>query len=111
MITTFEKAIQKSTTRARLSVHHTSFLWAFCQEEFVRSTIHRPVVFRGAGLPFSEISASKTRRPLGQVYGGGGSLVGGPPPFGEAGPGTVARWAPMNVWCERGHGTLLRREA
>lgn len=60
MITTFEKAIQKSTTRARLSVHHTSFLWAFCQEEFVRSTIHRPVVFRGAGLPFSEISASKT---------------------------------------------------
>jgi hypothetical protein len=30
MITTFENAIQKSTTRARLSVHHTSFLWAFC---------------------------------------------------------------------------------
>jgi hypothetical protein len=60
MITTFEKAIQKSTTRARLSVHHTSFLWAFCQE-FVRSTIHRPVTFGGAGLPFSEISASRWR--------------------------------------------------
>jgi hypothetical protein len=49
MITTFEKAIQKSTTRARRSVHHTSFLWAFCQE-FVRSTIHRPVAFRGGRL-------------------------------------------------------------
>jgi hypothetical protein len=60
MITTFEKAIQKSTTRARLSVHHTSFLWAFCQE-LVRSTIHRPVAFRGAGLPFTEISASRLR--------------------------------------------------
>jgi hypothetical protein len=60
MITTFEKAIQKSTTRARLSVHHTSFLWAFCQE-FVRSTIRRPVAFRGAGLSFTEISASRWR--------------------------------------------------
>ena len=60
MITTFEKAIQKSTTRARLSVHHTSFLWAFCQE-FVRSTIHRPVAVSGAGLPFTEISTSRWR--------------------------------------------------
>jgi hypothetical protein len=60
MITTFENAIQKSTTRAPLSVHHTSFLWAFCQE-FVRSTIHRPVAAIGAGLPFSEISASRSR--------------------------------------------------
>ena len=36
---TSEKAIQKSMTRPRLSVHHTSFLWALCQE-FVRSTTH-----------------------------------------------------------------------
>jgi hypothetical protein len=60
MITTFEKAIQKSTTRARLFVHHTGFLWAFCLE-FVSSMIDRPVAFRGAGLPFSEISASRSR--------------------------------------------------
>ena len=32
MMTTSEKATQKSTTRPRLSVHHTSFLWALCQE-------------------------------------------------------------------------------
>ena len=36
---TLEKAIQKSMTRPRLSVHHTSFLWALCQE-LVRSTTH-----------------------------------------------------------------------
>ena len=60
MMTTLEKAIQKSITRARLSVHQTSFLWAFCQE-FVRSTGHRPVAFRGAGLPFSEISGIRPR--------------------------------------------------
>jgi hypothetical protein len=64
MITTFEKAIQKSTTRARRCVHHTSFLWAsFAGQEFVRSTIHRPVAFRGAGLPFTEISAIRDREP------------------------------------------------
>jgi hypothetical protein len=51
MMTTLEKAIQKSITRARRSVHHTSFLWALCQE-LVRSTIHRPVAANGAGLPF-----------------------------------------------------------
>jgi hypothetical protein len=28
MMTTSEKATQKSTTLPRLSVHHTSFLWA-----------------------------------------------------------------------------------
>jgi hypothetical protein len=39
---TSEKAIQKATTRLRLSVHHTSFLWALCQE-FVRSTTQRIV--------------------------------------------------------------------
>src|SRR5215217_2663694 len=39
MITTFEKAIQKSTTRARLSVHHTSFLWAFARSSCVRRSI------------------------------------------------------------------------
>jgi hypothetical protein len=32
MMTTSEKAIQKSMTSPRLSVHHTSFLWALCQE-------------------------------------------------------------------------------
>jgi hypothetical protein len=32
MMTTSEKATQKSTTLPRLSVHHTSFLWALCQE-------------------------------------------------------------------------------
>jgi hypothetical protein len=37
---TSEKAIQKSMPRPRLSVHHTSFLWALCRE-LVRSTTHR----------------------------------------------------------------------
>jgi len=36
MITTSEKATQKSITLPLLSVHHTSFLWALCQE-LVRS--------------------------------------------------------------------------
>lgn len=54
MITTLEQATQKSTTLARLSVHHTSFLWALCQEP-VRSTIHLLVAQRGAGLPLPEI--------------------------------------------------------
>jgi hypothetical protein len=35
---TSEKATQKSTTSPRLSVHHTSFLWAsFACHELVRS--------------------------------------------------------------------------
>jgi hypothetical protein len=46
---TSEKAIQKSMPGPRLSVHHTSFLWALCQE-FVRSTIHRFVALMGGGL-------------------------------------------------------------
>jgi len=40
MITTSEKAIQKSMTRSLRSVHHTNFLWALFQE-FVRSTTQR----------------------------------------------------------------------
>jgi hypothetical protein len=36
MMITLEKAIQKSTTRPSLSVHHTSFLWALLHE-LVRS--------------------------------------------------------------------------
>ena len=40
MMTTSEKATQKSTTRPRLSVHHTSFLWALCQK-LVLSTTQR----------------------------------------------------------------------
>ena len=55
MITTSEKVIQKSITHPLRSVHHTSFLWALCQE-LVRSTIHRFVAASGAGLPFWEIS-------------------------------------------------------
>jgi hypothetical protein len=60
MMITLEKAIQKSMTRPRLSVHHTSFLWTLCQE-LVRSTIHLPVAANGAGLPFCEISAIRPR--------------------------------------------------
>ncbi len=60
MMTTSEKATQKSTTRSRLSVHHTSFLWAFCHES-ERSTTQRLVAFRGADLPFWEISATSPR--------------------------------------------------
>ncbi len=56
-ITTSEKATQKSTTRPHLSVHHTSFLWPLCHES-ARSATHRFVAATGAGLPFSEISAS-----------------------------------------------------
>jgi hypothetical protein len=59
MVTTFDKAIQKFITRARRSMHFTSCLWALCQE-FVRSTIHRPVVANGASLPFSEPSGIRT---------------------------------------------------
>jgi hypothetical protein len=57
---TSEKASQKSMTLPVRSVHHTSFLWALCQE-FVRSTTQRFVALRGAGLPFSEISTSRLR--------------------------------------------------
>ena len=42
MMTTSEKATQKSMTLPARSVHHTSFFWALCQE-FVLSTTHRYV--------------------------------------------------------------------
>jgi len=42
MITTSEKATQKSITLPTLSVHHMSFLGALCHE-LVRSTTHRNV--------------------------------------------------------------------
>jgi hypothetical protein len=57
---TSEKATQKSITRPSRSVHHTSFLWALCQE-LVLSTTHRIPALSGAGLPFFEISASSPR--------------------------------------------------
>ena len=60
MMTTSEKATQKSITLSRRSVHHTNFLWALFQE-FVRSTTQRFVAASGAGLPFSEITASSPR--------------------------------------------------
>ena len=60
MITTSEKVTQKSITRPLRSVHHTSFLWALCQEP-LRSTTHRFVAVNGAGLPFLEISATSPR--------------------------------------------------
>ena len=59
-LTTLEKAIQKSMTRPRRSVHHTSFLWALCHE-LVRSTTQRFVARSGDGLPFSEILGIKPR--------------------------------------------------
>jgi hypothetical protein len=42
MITTSEKATQKSITLPIRSVHHASFLWALCHA-LVRSTTHRYV--------------------------------------------------------------------
>jgi hypothetical protein len=60
MMTTSEKVIQKSMTRPRRSVHHTSFLWALFQE-LVRSTTQRFPATNGAGLPFSEIIGTKLR--------------------------------------------------
>ena len=60
IITTSEKATQKSITRPRLSVHHTSFLWALCHE-FVRSTTYRKPALNAAGLPFWEISPTNQR--------------------------------------------------
>jgi hypothetical protein len=57
MITTSEKATQKSITFPTRSVHHTSFLWAsFACHELVRSTTHRFVAQNGASLPFPKIS-------------------------------------------------------
>src|SRR5215217_2917028 len=53
-MTTSEKAIQKSMTSPRRSVHQTSFLWAsFACQELIRSTTHRFVAHNGAGLPLS----------------------------------------------------------
>ena len=60
MMTTSEKATQKSITLPLRSVHHTSFLWALCHE-LVLSTTHRLVAQNGAGLPFLEISQSNPR--------------------------------------------------
>jgi hypothetical protein len=60
MMTTLENAIQKSITRPRRSVHHTSFLWALCQE-FVLSTTHRNPALSGAGLPFWQITPISSR--------------------------------------------------
>ena len=57
MITTSENATQKAITRPLRSVHHTSFLWALCQEP-VRSTTHRFVAVSGARLPFLENSSN-----------------------------------------------------
>ncbi len=62
MMTTSEKAIQKSMTLPLRSVHQASFLWALCQE-LVRSTTHLFVAPIGAGLPFLEITASRLRSP------------------------------------------------
>jgi hypothetical protein len=60
MMITLEKAIQKSMTRPRLSVHHTSFLWTLCQE-LVRSTIHLPVAANGEDLSFYTNLVKKSR--------------------------------------------------
>jgi len=68
MMITSEKATQKSMTVRRLSVHHTSFLLALCQE-LVRSTIYRFVALTGAGLPFREISPIKERMGLVRLGG------------------------------------------
>jgi hypothetical protein len=62
MITTSEKATQKSTNLPTRSVHHVSFLWAsFAGHELVLSTTHRYVAQYGAGLPFPEISRPSPR--------------------------------------------------
>jgi hypothetical protein len=62
MMTTSEKATQKSITLPLLCVHHTSFSWAsFACHELVRSTTQRLVAASGAGLPFLEISALRPR--------------------------------------------------
>jgi hypothetical protein len=62
MMITSQKATQKSITRPRLSVHHTSFLWAsFACQELVLSTTQRLVAASGADSPFGEISAFRVR--------------------------------------------------
>ena len=66
MMITLEKAIQKSMTRPRLSVHQKSFLWALCQE-LIRSTTHLFVARRGAGLPFSQTTPTTPRSASGSV--------------------------------------------
>jgi hypothetical protein len=60
MITTSEKATQKSITLPTLSVQHTSFLWVLCHA-LVRSTTHRLLAQDGAGLSFPEISHPNPR--------------------------------------------------
>jgi hypothetical protein len=60
IITTSEKATQKSITRPRFSVHHTTFFWALCHE-FVRPTTHRKPALNGAGSPSWEISPINQR--------------------------------------------------
>ena len=49
-MTTSEGEIHKAMTRPRRSVHHTSFLWALCQE-LVRSTTHRLLACKGPACP------------------------------------------------------------
>ncbi len=61
MMIAFEKATQKSMTCPSRSVHHASFLWAFCQEELVLSTTQRFVAPSGAGFPLSEITPIRAR--------------------------------------------------
>ena|SRR5215218_5873677 len=57
MMITSEKVTQKSITRPRLSVHHTSFLWAsFACQELVLSTTQRLVAPSGAEALPSERS-------------------------------------------------------
>jgi hypothetical protein len=74
MRTTLENAIQKSTTRPSLSVHHTSFLWALLQE-LVRSTTHRFVACREGGR-FAFLGY-RTRQPAAlQKLPGGLRVVG-----------------------------------
>ena len=60
MMITFEKLIQKSITRPFLSVHHTNFLCAFCQE-FVLSTTQRFVAPSTEGFPFLEMTPIRSR--------------------------------------------------
>jgi 7,8-dihydro-6-hydroxymethylpterin-pyrophosphokinase len=61
MMTTSEKATQKSMTCPHLSVHQRSFLWALLHE-FVLSTTHRIPALSGAGSPFLEITPTRLRR-------------------------------------------------
>ena len=61
MMTTSEKTTQKkSITLPLRSVHHTSLIWALCQE-LVLSTTQRFVAVSIAGLPFWTISAFSLR--------------------------------------------------